>query len=345
MHYLPTFLLLQLTSAAIFHIYPSPDSFCGCIQKLSQPGDTCVLHTGRYRISKTCKYPNIQGTQEAPITITSAGDGEVIIDGTIPISPNAWTPTNDGKFSLPIHTPIYQLFVDNQLQVLARFPNAKWSDRSVFYAVKNWFRSKPPGTHDLNTGVGLLHDQGQCSDPSLCCSRCNFNDLAISKINATGAQLVGNFWSCDTGIQNITRHAASNPSVLHYDATYKGLCDTYRNGDGRYYVYGTRNLLDAPEEWLLTKENNEYQVLVAHQPTKDANITGRVIDYALTVNNAKWLVIANLSFHAATLNIAGEVSNVTLSSLIFNYSAVSTRAFNATVSIQATQEQCSCNYR
>ena len=40
-------------------------------------------------------------------------------------------------------------------QVLARYPNAKWSDKSVFYAVKNWFRSKDPGVHNLTSGEVL----------------------------------------------------------------------------------------------------------------------------------------------------------------------------------------------
>jgi hypothetical protein len=57
---------------------------------------------------------------------------------------------------------ILQLFIDGELQVLARFPNAGWSDKGVFYAVQNWFRSKSPGIHNLSSGEGLLRDHGFC---------------------------------------------------------------------------------------------------------------------------------------------------------------------------------------
>ena len=48
---------------------------------------------------------------------------------------------------------------------------------------------------------------------------------------------------------------------------------------------------------------------------------GRVSDFALAVNGASWLTIANVSFHATTISITGDVGNVSLSSLEFNYSA------------------------
>ena len=278
----------------------------------------------------TCTLSDVQGTASEPITITSAGDGPVIIDGTINLN-GSWTETIDHKYSLKVNNPILQLFVNDQLYVLARYPNAKFSDKSVFYAVSNWFRSAKGGTHNLNTGEGLLRDQKKCAMPSACCSRCNTHDLAASKINATDAMLVANLWSCDTGIQKITGHDVSEPGILRYNATYKGLCDTYRGGDGRYFVYGARQLLDAPEEWLLSKdEESSYQVLVSTPPSTSDKVTGRVLDYALAVNSVKWLVMSNMSFHAATVSIAGDVGNVTLSSLVFNYSAVSRRSLNRT---------------
>ena len=83
-----------------------------------------------------------------------------------------------------------------------------------------------------------------------CCARCNTHDLAGSGVNATGALAVLNLWSCDTGVQRITGHDAASPSVLRYTATWQGLCDVYRGGDGRYYLEGSPGLLDAPEEWL-----------------------------------------------------------------------------------------------
>ena len=58
----------------------------------------------------------------------------------------------------------------------------------------------------------------------------------------------------------------------------------------------------------------------------DILLPGRVVDYALVVNNGSFIVLSNISFHAATVSIAGDVSDIYLLSLVFNYSAVSNRS-------------------
>ena len=70
--------------------------------------------------------------------------------------------------------------------VPARWPDAFWHDKSVFEGPERWAHSSA-GHHDLSNKSGLLVDAGACSDPSDCCSLCNSNDLAASRINATGA--------------------------------------------------------------------------------------------------------------------------------------------------------------
>ena len=80
---------------------------------------------------------------------------------------------------------------------------------------------------------------------------------------------------------------------------------------------------DHDEEWLLDLE--QQVVKRASPPPRGAEVRGRVSDYALVVNGSSWLEISNISFHATTLSVAGDISNVTLSSLEFNYSAVSRR--------------------
>ena len=317
---------IMRTAPSTVH-YASPDAgpsaFCDCVKQLQQPGDECQLRAGRYEVGAArCEVAALRGTEAQPMRITSAGDGEVVIDGTLPIA-GPWTAIGSHYAAPSGGHEILQFFIDGELQVLARFPNAAWSDKGVFYAVKNWLRSKAPGIHNLSSGVGLLRDQGKCQlgdTPGTC----NSHDLALSGINATGALGVLNLYSCDTGIQRITRHDASDPSVLHYDATWKGLCDDYRGGFGRYFLEGKDEFLDHEEEWLLDLEQKI--VKRTSPPPHGAEVRGRVSDYALTVNGSSWLEVSNISFHATTLSVTGDVSNVTLSALEFNYSAVSRRS-------------------
>jgi len=64
--------------------------------------------------------------------------------------------------------------------------------------------------------------------------------------------------------------------------------------------------------------------MIASKPTK--TYRGRVSDYALVVSNASFLHFANMSFHATTMSAAGNVGNLTFSSIEFNYSSVSRRS-------------------
>jgi hypothetical protein len=314
----------------VFHAYPGvPGGFCACVQQAAAAANgECRLHAGRHYVgADRCHLTGARGTERGPVVVAGAGDGPAVVDGTVAIGTgSSFKQSEDGaSWSAPSggHA-LLQLYVDGELQVLARYPNARWSDKSVFYAVRDWSRSKAPGEHNLSTGVGRLLDSGSCPNMSTCCARCNGHDLARSGVNGTGALGVFNLYSCDTGVQKISRHSAADPSVLHYRATWQGLCDTYRGGDGRYFLEGTRELLDAPEEWLLDRDTS--QVLVAVPPPAQAKVRGRVSDFALVVENSSHVTFANLSFFAATLSAAGDVSNLTFSSLEFNYSGVSRRA-------------------
>ena len=69
--------------------------------------------------------------------IAAAGDGPVVFDGTIPVD-GRWTEDTGGRFRTNPPVPVYQMFAarksgpsgDLQMQVPARWPNARFDDRS-----------------------------------------------------------------------------------------------------------------------------------------------------------------------------------------------------------------------
>jgi hypothetical protein len=146
--------VLGITDATTYYAKPTtPGSFCDCVKQLKKPGDECRLHSGVYEVgAERCTVQGLRGTESQPIIIASAGDGPVVIDGTVAI-PGPWSREEDGHFTAtsPEGQDILQLFADGELQVLARYPNALWSDKSMFLAVENWFRSAAPGVHNLQT--------------------------------------------------------------------------------------------------------------------------------------------------------------------------------------------------
>ena len=170
--------LVHAAAARVYHAYPGvAGDLCTCVKAARAPGDECRVHAGRHFVgADRCYVSDARGTAERPIIVAAAGDGPVVIDGTIPVH-GSFAKTADGHYAAPSGgAKVLQLFVDGELQVLARHPNALWSDKSVFMAVKQWFRSSDPGVHNLTTGVGLLRDTGACDrtgvDRCYCCCYC-----------------------------------------------------------------------------------------------------------------------------------------------------------------------------
>ena len=67
--------------------------------------------------------------------------------------------------------------------------------------------------------------------------------------------------------------------MLHYNATWHGLCDKYRGGFGRYFLQGGGTskgdeFLDHDEEWLL--DVSSQLIKRTKTPPKGAEVSGRV---------------------------------------------------------------------
>ena len=75
---------------------------------LALPGNTIAIHTGSYHESVEIAYKD-ETTANTPITITNAGDGAVILDGTDQIfnDPNAWTNEGNNIYSIPLNDTYY----------------------------------------------------------------------------------------------------------------------------------------------------------------------------------------------------------------------------------------------
>lgn len=305
-----------------------------CLDALTKPGDECRLRAGRYPLSSPPYNLTLRhGSAEAPLVLGSAGDGDVIFDGTVEIE-KPWhrvlLPSGAVGFRARTSHEITQLFdADRELQVYARWPNAFFYDKSVFLGPERWAHSAN-GTHDVKSGVGELTDAGPCASPSDCCSACNANGLAASGVNATGALAILNLWSCDTAIQPIASHEPGT-GRLHYNATWVNFCDKYRGGFGLYYLEGKLDLLDAPTEWYYENETKSVFWIPRNASIQPSVVYARTSDqWALNIKGSTHVVVANISFFACALaaNDTNGVpsTNLKFESLRFNYSTASRRA-------------------
>ena len=98
---------------------------------LRNPGDECRIREGYYHEAVTIN--GLKGTEDEPIIITGYEDERPVMDGTVTIQPNQWNfDQGTGICSAEIDQDIFALFYKNDLLTPARWPNAKWSDKTVF---------------------------------------------------------------------------------------------------------------------------------------------------------------------------------------------------------------------
>ena len=127
--------------------------------------------------------------------ISNYNNEEVIIDGTIKV-PNTWTDDTIGGVQVKklesFTNSITQLFVGNDQMVMARWPNAQFSDLSI-YDHDNWAHGEESGSTDGSFLIDETYD-----DPA-----------PLSLSNSIGILNVGSFRTFNRQIVSHTQQALS----------------------------------------------------------------------------------------------------------------------------------------
>ena len=127
---------------------------------LMGPGDTCYIRGGSYH--EAVVMNNVDGASGSPITFASYNGEQVIIDGTEDISSisSGWIQHSGNIYKTTLTKDVWQLFVDDRLQITARWPNASTHPTDPVTRKPNswkaedgswWRRSKPSGGVTLST--------------------------------------------------------------------------------------------------------------------------------------------------------------------------------------------------
>lgn len=141
-----------------------------------------------------------------------------------------WTAT------LPTGIPEpWQLFVGGEMYVNARWPDARFDDKSMFFA-KNW---------QHGTGSSVFIDD--VTQPSTLVSE--GDALAISGLNATGASGILNIKHWFTFSAPVSHHIPGSNSFEYYKQPgWTG--NKYRAEHDLYYLENKLEFLSAPTEWF-----------------------------------------------------------------------------------------------
>ena len=119
-------------------------------------GDICYIRQGRYH--ETITIDNLNGSSGSAIIFTNYGNERVVIDGTIPIN-SLWTQIGSSNiWRTKLTTDIWQLFVSWEEQVMARWPNAKFSDNTIWDNDNFWAKGTIDDDENAYSNGSIIDD-------------------------------------------------------------------------------------------------------------------------------------------------------------------------------------------
>ena len=290
--YLVLIISVSLLSATDYYVSPNgSDENSGTIgapfqtiqhaADLMQSGDNCYLRGGTY--DEEIQINNLQGTSSDPITFTNYQDEPVILDGTIPIT-SSWTVHDGNIYKTTLTVDVWQLFVDREEMVMARWPNAGFVDGSIWNQEEHWAHG------DENESVNGT----EVDDPH------SGADLTSLSFSIEGALAVMNIGSFRTWTRSVDSHGAGNNSF-----TYAPVPESaYRTKHHYYFLEKKLEFLDQESEWFFNHETNElYFWPPDNADPNNLNIRGKVQSYSFQIENSDYIELKGLHFFASTFKM------------------------------------------
>ncbi len=248
---------------------------------LSSDGDEIIIHEGVYH-----EVVSISGFQN--LTISSAIGEKVLFDGTQSITNDldgTWSSSGDGIHYVDLEIDAWQVFMNYEEQVPARWPNANFSDYSVLDQTNNWAHGTIGNGGSYSNGE--LEDAGGTTGAS--------NNLTSSGIDPVGAIAILNVGSFRTYSRNVTDFDSNN-STFFYDSV-----PSWKNKHHHYFLEGKRDLIDVEGEWWINSSNDRLHMLFSNGTNpNNLDIRVKTQSYAFNITNSDNISLQGLEFFATT---------------------------------------------
>jgi len=287
---------------------------------------TCVVGEGSYYESLSIHH--VKGSAESPVMIRAALDSNVSLHGTIEVS--GWTehmrlplPTGGEAIiweSAPLSENVWQLWMQPssqststplaqkrmEMMVPARWPNARFSDRSVFRR-EFWGKQRHSLSHGCTSDCsihGCLQELGyksaeECTSAEaqqgvLVDDGSGWRNLSTATwngnaLNATGAIAVMNSGSWQT-FQQVVNHHTPGSDRFNYTADFV----LYKFETNGYFLEGKKEFLDGPEEWWIDTSTRKVYLITDDGQSPSATsreVRGKTTDYCFSISHASHLTI------------------------------------------------------
>ena len=269
----------------------TPFKTIGKAASVMSSGDICYIRQGRYH--ETITIDNLDGTSNSPVIFTNYNNERVVIDGTIPIS-SIWTQVGSSNlWRTKLTQDIWQLFINWEEQVMGRWPNAKFSDGTIWDNDNYWAKGTIDDDENAYSNGTLIDDPYTNSAGTLISLSATGFDLDETNKEAIAILNLGSFrtWS-----RIVTSHSGN---TFNYATV-----PNWKTKHHYYYLEGRKEFLDQEGEWWYDTYNNKdslYYFAASGVDPNKLDFRGKVQSYAFSVNASEHLHIKNLEFFATTV--------------------------------------------
>ena len=273
--------------------------------------DEIILYSGRY-------HENVTVDNKDNLLIRAAEDARVVFDGTKSITgelDGVWgAADSDGIQEVTLSEDGWQLFLAYEEQVPARWPNAQFSDETVFNR-SYWAEGTLTGSNNAYT-KGWLTDAG----PETSVHSGLNETINATGLNPVGAIAVMNLGSFRTNSRVITDWNSAN-GTFAYDGTGVG----WKTKHHAYFLEGKRELIDADGEWWFDNPNNKLHYKTpSGQDANNLDLRVKVQPFAIGVENSDGVTIQGIDFFGTTVNF-NECDGCSITNSTLEYPSTSKR--------------------
>ncbi len=290
----------------------TPFKTIGKAASVMSAGDNCYIRQGRYH--ETITINNLDGASGSPIIFTNYNNERVVIDGTTPIT-SAWDQVGTSNiWRTKLSADIWQLFLNWEEQVMARWPNAKFSDNTIWDNDNYWAKGTIDDDENAYSNGTLIDDPYTNSAGTAIDLNATGFDLDESGKEAIAILNLGSFrtWSrLVTGHSGNTFNYATVPN--------------WKTKHHYYFLEGRYEFLDQAGEWWYDTSDDSlfYYPYNSVNPNK-LNLRGKVQSYAFTITGSQYIQIRNLEFFSTTIYFQGA-NNCLIYGCNFMYPSCSKR--------------------
>eukprot|EP01052_Picozoa_sp_SAG31_P025927 SAG31_NODE_2310_length_5960_cov_5.846613_3_plen_593_part_00 len=320
----------------------------------SPAGSTCWLRGGEYRLNSSVLVEGLHGNVTHPYQISGYADELVIIDGTFDVESDwTWVDANDtaagvGHYVNTLAAGLphpWQLFADGEVMVNARWPNARWDDKTVFRSahwaastatsVYNGYKDPLHGTYtgpsdesqpSMMVDAGALVLSGGADGRRRLggANSYSYQPLSQTGINATGASAVLNIGHWFTWSTSVFHHVPGQQNFSYWPDQGWSM-GKYVPEHDIYYLENSLELLDTSKEWYYNQQTRQLYLITANNSSPTTmRLQARQLEYAFRVTDTTHFKLSKMHFFACTvwffsLRTVDHVQHITMDSLKFDY--------------------------